>query len=87
MAPKARRELLLIIDETSNEPRYRQIYLQICNAIVQGRLSAGDKLPSIRKLTQTLQVSHTTIEQAYLQLSVEGYVRNVPRSGVRGWAI
>ncbi|MDO4401124.1 MAG: PLP-dependent aminotransferase family protein [Coriobacteriia bacterium] len=81
MASKARRELLLTIDETSDEPRYRQVYAQICEAILQGRLNAGDKLPSIRKLSQTLQVSHTTIEQAYLQLSVEGYVRNVPRSG------
>jgi len=81
MAAKKTRELLIIIDEASGEPLYRQVYLQVREAITRNRITAGDKLPSIRKLSQTLQVSHTTIEQAYLQLSVEGYVRNVPRSG------
>lgn len=81
MARKQAHELLFVLDQDSPDPLYRQIYRQSRDAIVQGRLGAGDKLPSIRNLSKTLQVSHTTIEQAYLQLSVEGYVRNVPRSG------
>lgn len=76
-----RSEFLFVLDAESELPLYRQIYEQARDAIVQGRLEAGTKLPSIRKLSSTLRLSHTTIEQAYLQLSVEGYVRNVPRSG------
>ena len=81
MTPRQTRELLFIIDEESGTPLYRQLYEQARDAIVQGRLAAGERLPSIRKLCTTLGISHTTVEQAYLQLSVEGYVRNVPRSG------
>ena len=34
-------------------------------------------------LSADLGVSHTTVEKSYLQLTVEGYVSNVPRSGYR----
>lgn len=74
-------KVLFVADELSSDPLYRQLYAQARDAIVDGRLLPGDKLPSIRKLSADLSVSHTTVEQAYLQLSVEGYVRNVPRSG------
>ena len=76
------REVLFAIEQPSGPaPLYRQLYEQARDAIVQGRLEPGDKLPSIRRLAKDLGVSHTTVEQAYLLLSVEGYVRNVARSG------
>ncbi|MBQ9068551.1 MAG: PLP-dependent aminotransferase family protein [Eggerthellaceae bacterium] len=81
MGNTRRREILFTVDAASAQPLYRQVYEQARDAIVEGRLHAGERLPSIRKLATTLSLSHTTIEQAYLQLSVEGYVRNVPRSG------
>lgn len=49
--------------------------------ITSGQLVEGDRLTSIRRLSSDFGVSHTTVEQAYLQLSVEGFVINVPRSG------
>ena len=72
---------MLSVDAEASESLYRQIYEQVSRAVVDGTLVAGDRLPSIRKLASSLGVSHTTIEQAYLQLAVEGYVRNVARSG------
>ncbi|WP_350455501.1 PLP-dependent aminotransferase family protein [Slackia heliotrinireducens] len=81
MARSKQREIMLSVDEDSAEPLYRQIYRQVSGAIVDGSLAAGDRLPSIRKLCGHLGVSHTTVEQAYLQLAVEGYVRNMARSG------
>jgi GntR family transcriptional regulator/MocR family aminotransferase len=76
-----RRDLLLVLDKTSSIPLYRQIYCQVCEAIARGELTEGERLPSIRKLSANMQLSHTTVEQAYLQLSIEGYVTNIPRSG------
>ena len=81
MTRRARREILFTIDRNSDVPLYRQLYEQARDAIIQGVVEEGDRLPSIRRLSRELQISHTTIEQAYLQLSVEGYVTNMPRSG------
>jgi len=81
MCARKRAEVLLRLDETSETPLYQQIYEQIRDAVMSGQVSAGDKLVSIRKLAVDLGVSHTTVEQAYLQLATEGIVANVPRSG------
>ena len=81
MATQKKTDLLLHIDNAKELPLYQQIYEQVRDAIVEGKLKQGDKLTSIRKLSADLAVSHTTVEQAYLQLATEGYVANVPRSG------
>ncbi|MBQ9002660.1 MAG: PLP-dependent aminotransferase family protein [Eggerthellaceae bacterium] len=81
MAAKKRADVLLHIDERANTPLYLQIYGQVREAIFTGTLAAGDRLTSIRRLSSELGVSHTTVEQAYLQLATEGLVANVPRSG------
>ncbi|MBQ9044058.1 MAG: PLP-dependent aminotransferase family protein [Eggerthellaceae bacterium] len=81
MCAKKKAELLLHLDEAAEAPLYQQIYEQIRDAVTSGRLTQGDRLVSIRKLSADLGVSHTTVEQAYLQLATEGFVANVPRSG------
>lgn len=73
----------LQIDKKSPQPIYQQIYNSIKNAVEHGALSKDTKLPSIRKLSDSLLVSKTTVESAYHQLCAEGYIRNVPRSGYR----
>ena len=79
--PARKHDLLVKIDQSSSEPLYQQVYSEVKAHILGGSLVEGDKLPPIRKLTKSLGVSHATVERAYLQLSVEGYVQNVPRSG------
>lgn len=79
--PARKHDLLVKIDPSSTEPLYQQVYSEVKAHILGGSLIEGDKLPPIRKLTKSLGVSHATVERAYLQLSVEGYVQNVPRSG------
>ncbi|WP_165056981.1 PLP-dependent aminotransferase family protein [Adlercreutzia sp. ZJ176] len=81
MSAKKKAEVLLQLDEAAQTPLYQQIYEQIRDAVMSGRLVQGDRLVSIRKLSSDLGVSHTTVEQAYLQLATEGLVANVPRSG------
>lgn len=74
---------LIIIDKSSNIKLYDQIYLELREKILNGMLSEGSKLPSTRELAKTLQVSRNTVETAYLQLSSEGYVKGIERSGYR----
>ena len=73
--------LIPVIDENRNEPYYQQIYNYIKNEIMNGQLQAGDKLPSLRSLAKTTGLSITTIDQAYSQLTVEGYVESKAQSG------
>ena len=66
MAAQKRANLMLHLDEASETPLYQQIYEQVRDAASEGKLVQGEKLPSIRKLSADLGVSHTTVEQAYL---------------------
>lgn len=74
-------EILFQLEASAKEPLYLQIYNQTCALIKQGKLKKGDKMPSIRALSSNLCISHATAERAYLQLSVEGYIASLPRSG------
>ena len=67
--------------EEGGRALYLQIYDNIKNQILLGQASAGEKLPSLRRLSKELKVSLTTTELAYSQLLVEGYVTSRPQSG------
>jgi GntR family transcriptional regulator/MocR family aminotransferase len=69
------------LDRTSETPIYQQIYLSIQKSIATGALGAGERLPSARQLATDIGVSRPTVERAYQQLTVEGYVQGVARSG------
>ena len=51
-----------------------EIYRQVRQAILEGRLRAGERLPPTRELARRLSVSRTTVTLAYDQLAHEGYV-------------
>ncbi|MEO7937487.1 MAG: PLP-dependent aminotransferase family protein [Burkholderiaceae bacterium] len=55
-------------------PLNRQLYEALRRAILDGRLAAGDRLPSSRQLTDDLHVSRNTVVAALAQLAVEGYL-------------
>ncbi|WP_437882613.1 PLP-dependent aminotransferase family protein [Pseudomonas sp. LRF_L74] len=77
---------MLLIDPTSATPLVQQIVNAIRLAIEERRLRPGSKLPSIRKLSQTNQVSHFTVVEAYDRLVALGYLEAVRNAGffVRG---
>ena len=52
----------------------REIYGQIRNAIGNGRLRPGDRVPASRELAQSLKVSRMTVTVAYERLMGEGYL-------------
>lgn len=69
------------IDKTSGTPLYEQLYENIKQDILSGRIACGAKLPSKRSISDQLGVSLITVENAYSQLIAEGYVRAAQRSG------
>ena len=44
-------------------------------------MTPGSKMPSLRKCSQELKLSRTTIETAYLQLAADGYIMAKAQSG------
>jgi DNA-binding transcriptional MocR family regulator len=53
----------------------------IRHRIASRSLAPGGKLPSIRALAQTMQVSKSTVVEAYERLAAEGIIRSRPGSG------
>ncbi|MBE1556743.1 PLP-dependent aminotransferase family protein [Sporosarcina limicola] len=75
------KELVFTIIRNSTLPVYQQVYRYIKNQIVSGKIVKDSKLPSIRQLAATLQVSRNTSQLAYEQLQAEGYIRSEPKKG------
>ncbi len=65
----------------SEAPLYLQLYHYIKTAILEGSILPMEKLPSLRALSHSIDLSLTTIELAYNQLLVEGYIYSKPQSG------
>ncbi len=69
------------LDSDSSKPLYEQLYEALRRSIEDGELKSEDKLPSKRQLSAQLGISQNTVEAAYEQLVIEGYIQSVPRSG------
>jgi GntR family transcriptional regulator len=67
-------KLFIALSVSSPDPMYKQVTDQIKNAIASGALAPGDKLPSVRELTDALKISAITIKRAYLDLENEGFI-------------
>lgn len=66
----------------SQEPTLsKQIYQEFKKKIEDRHYQIGQKLPSIRSLSKKRKISTTTVLTAYNQLTLEGYVKSVERSG------
>ena len=75
------KELAITLDTEKKQPLYEQIYEALREAILQGRILQGEKLPSTRFEADYLQVSRSTVELAYDQLVSEGYIHAEPYRG------
>lgn len=72
---------MIYLDRELNVPLYEQIYQSIKNDILSGKLPGGARLPATRRLATDLVVGRNTVENAYQQLLVEGYVSSRVGSG------
>lgn len=57
-----------------NIPIYVQIEDYIFLELAQGKLKAGDKLPSVRALAVELTVNVNTVQRALRELTAQGYI-------------
>ncbi|EJN00953.1 PLP-dependent aminotransferase family protein [Herbaspirillum sp. YR522] len=75
--------LLSALDLAPGAPsRQRQLLERLRQAILDGRLAPGSRLPSSRTLCEELQVSRNTVLAVYEQLIAEGYAQ-ADRQGTR----
>ena len=65
-------DLIFSINTGSSEPIYRQLVEQVRRRIAAGQLSAGQEIPSVRELAQTLAVHPMTVSKAYSLLEAQG---------------
>ena len=66
---------------SNKECLYLQVYEHYKNLIMERRIPAGSRMPSLRKCSAELKLSRTTIENAYLQLAADGYIVARAQSG------
>ncbi len=69
------------LEQRAQMPVYEYLYECIRRDILEGRLCPGEKLPSKRSLSRHLGISVVTVEGAYDQLLMEGYIRSEPKVG------
>lgn len=67
--------------DLGSDSLYEHLYKCIKNDIINGKLGAGDKLPSKRSFAKNLDISTITVENAYAQLMAEGYIYSMPKKG------
>ena len=73
-APVVTDSSLFSVVAGSTEPIYRQLVAQVRRCVAGGQLKAGDELPSVRELAQSLAVNPMTISKAFGLLEAEGLV-------------
>ena len=76
-------ELLVRLDRSAREPLRSQLEASLREAIRGGRLRAGERLPSSRKLAAELGVSRGMVMECYAQLLAEGYLTSQTGSATR----
>lgn len=74
-----------MLEEKINDSRGRTLYEgvaeQLADWIDRGMFSVGDRLPSVRQLCRQLQVSVSTVMEAYRLLEDQGRIETRPQSG------
>lgn len=72
---------MFILNSSDPMPLYKQLYNQIREHILSGKLPAESRLPSVRQMATELSASCNTVDGAYQELYAEGYIYSRPRSG------
>jgi len=80
-SPRLAVELAVAADRDALLPLTGQLAAQLRDALADGRLAAGERLPSTRALAATLGVSRTVVTVAYTQLFAEGWLEGRHGSG------
>ncbi len=75
--------MIIVLQDGSEIPVFKQIRNQIVMGISDGRLAPGEKLPTVRGLAEEIGINSMTVNKAYQLLKQEGYIVTDRRNGVR----
>lgn len=73
----------LTIDPAATTPPFEQIRRQLAVLIESGELVTGERLPSVRKLAEDLELATGTVARAYRELESAGLVTTRRGAGTR----
>jgi GntR family transcriptional regulator/MocR family aminotransferase len=79
--PRDQFDLPLVVERDAGRPLSLQLVRQLREAMNDGRVRAGERLPSSRALASALGVSRTVVTTAYEQLYAEGWLEGRHGSG------
>lgn len=71
------------VDTTSQVPPYEQIRAQLAALIRTGRLTEGERLPTVRQLAADLGLAPGTVARAYRELEAAELIRTRRGAGTR----
>ena len=71
----------LFLDPMLTGAKTSELFEQLREAIVSGRLAAGDRLPPTREVAGQLAVSRNTVTTVYGRLAAEGYIEGRAGAG------
>ena len=69
------------LDYRDARPIYTQISDGFREQIAAGIMEQGDKQPSVRELATQLTINPNTIQRAYRELELQGWIATVPGKG------
>ena len=69
------------LDYRDARPIYSQIVDNYRSQIITGILQSGDRLPSVRELASQLTINPNTIQRAYRELEMGGWIASIPGKG------
>ena len=69
------------IDKMSRTPLYEQLIEQFESCILSGDIGEDGKLPSVRYLSQHLNINPNTLQRAYAEIERRGLCYSVPGNG------
>ena len=69
------------IDNQSRQAIYEQIVEQVERYVLTGVFVGGEKMPSVRNLSLTLNVNPNTVQRAYTELERAGVIVTAPGRG------
>ena len=72
---------MIHLDYRDARPIYSQIIDGFRDQILTGVLQQGDKLPSVRELALQLAINPNTIQRAYRELEMQGWIATVAGKG------
>lgn len=73
--------MFLAVDFKSDIPIYIQLKQQIIEGIASGELKEGESLPSVRQMAEDIGINLHTVNKAYNELKLEGYLNIDRRKG------